>query len=289
MKNMGFRERLEQHWLIVTLVVVAVAVGTTWSVLNEVLVRPRDEEFARLQRRLEELEAREQREQTGAGSPEFSSGTSIEETPGAETTSSPVLHSEEEPLERDAEVRNSSATLESRELASSPARVQELTRQLSEKEEELQHLRRQAVPTAQEASSTSSDHGDSGAPSQPIATAREQGFEFNLMQCTDEGSSIRCDVIVTNQHPDRWVGVSSGYASRTYLVDTEGNKCSASDSTSISNKLAQGVPLRVTVEFTKCPRNVTRLSYLELGVNLGYLGTGDKFKVPFRDVPVNSD
>ena len=58
-KIMGLRERLEQHWFVVTLVVVAVAVGTTWSVLNEVLVRPRDEEFARLQRRLSELEAKQ--------------------------------------------------------------------------------------------------------------------------------------------------------------------------------------------------------------------------------------
>jgi hypothetical protein len=59
-KVKGLRDRLEQHWVVVLLLVAAVAVGTTWTVLNEVLVRPRDEEFARVQRRLEECNAKEQ-------------------------------------------------------------------------------------------------------------------------------------------------------------------------------------------------------------------------------------
>lgn len=56
---MGIQEKFEGHWLGTLLVVAVIVAGGTWAVLNEVLVRPRDEEFARLQRRLEELEANE--------------------------------------------------------------------------------------------------------------------------------------------------------------------------------------------------------------------------------------
>jgi hypothetical protein len=57
---MEFRERLEKHWFVVMLLIAAVSASTTWAALNELLVRPRDEEFDRLKRRLEELEARQQ-------------------------------------------------------------------------------------------------------------------------------------------------------------------------------------------------------------------------------------
>jgi hypothetical protein len=56
---MGIQEKFEGHWLGMLLVVAVIVAGGTWAVLDQVLVRPRDEEFARLQRRLEDLAANE--------------------------------------------------------------------------------------------------------------------------------------------------------------------------------------------------------------------------------------
>jgi hypothetical protein len=57
---MGLQDKIEQHPLGALLVVAVVVASATWGFLDQVLVRPRDEEFARLQRRMEELEAKEQ-------------------------------------------------------------------------------------------------------------------------------------------------------------------------------------------------------------------------------------
>lgn len=157
-------------------------------------------------------------------------------------------------------------------------RITELNNQLTAKEAEIQRLRGQTPGIAEQENPART--------LKPVATATEQGFGFGLMACTDEGSSIRCDVLITNRRADRWIWISSGYASRTYLVDTGGNNCSASESSFTWGTLAQDVPVRVTLEFTRCPRNVRRLSYLELGFQLGNPAFGSEFRVPFHDIPV---
>ena len=53
---MGIQERFEKHWLGALGIVAVVAAAGAWGVLNEVLVRPRDEELMRLERRLAELD-----------------------------------------------------------------------------------------------------------------------------------------------------------------------------------------------------------------------------------------
>lgn len=55
---MGLQERFEKHWLGTVVLVAVVVAGGTWTVLSQVLVRPRDEELARLERRLEELDGK---------------------------------------------------------------------------------------------------------------------------------------------------------------------------------------------------------------------------------------
>ena len=178
--------------------------------------------------------------------------------------------------ERDAEFRSLSE-----KLTGFGDRITELNNQLAAKEAELQRLRGQPGDVAPQ-------EQDSAQPTQPLATATEQGFAFDLLRCTDEGSSIRCDVLVTNRRADRWIWISSGYASRTYLVDSGGNNCSASESSFTWGTLAQNVSLRVTLEFARCPRNTRRLSYLEVGFQLGNPAFGSEFKVPFRDIPVGA-
>lgn len=55
---MGLQERFESHWLGASILVAILASGVTWGALNQLLVRPRDEELARLQQRVAELERR---------------------------------------------------------------------------------------------------------------------------------------------------------------------------------------------------------------------------------------
>jgi hypothetical protein len=114
---MGLRDRLEQHWFVVLLFVVAVAVGTTWSVLNEVLVRPRDEEFARLQRRMQELEAKEQ---ARPYPPDLRPSESSLRGRDDDKISGAAVDSEQEPFERDTATRDSSTASGPRGIVPSP-------------------------------------------------------------------------------------------------------------------------------------------------------------------------
>lgn len=124
---------------------------------------------------------------------------------------------------------------------------------------------------------------------QPLASAKEQGFLFDLMGCNDEGSSIRCDVVVTNQRSDRWIWISSGRDHATYLVDAAGNQCSAGDSSFTWGTLPESVPTRMTFEFQRCARSVTHLAFFQIGFKLGSPAFPTAFKVPFRDIPVSAE
>lgn len=124
-------------------------------------------------------------------------------------------------------------------------------------------------------------------PRPPVASEREQGFTFDLLECRGEGSVIACDLRITNRMSDRWLWLHSGYGSRTYLVDAQGNTCAAQKGSFEWGTLPRDVPLRVTLQFANCPRNATELSYLELGLQLGNPAFGDQFKVPFRQrIPI---
>jgi TolB-like protein len=119
-------------------------------------------------------------------------------------------------------------------------------------------------------------------PHLPLASERDHGFTFDVLECRGEGSVISCDLRFTNRMADRWIWLSSGYGSRTYLVDAQGNSCAASKSTWTWGVLPSQVPRRVTVDFSNCPRNTSELSYLELGFQLDNPALGSQFKVPFR-------
>ncbi|HEY6324252.1 MAG TPA: FlgO family outer membrane protein [Thermoanaerobaculia bacterium] len=120
------------------------------------------------------------------------------------------------------------------------------------------------------------------APSQPLASERENGFTIDLLECRGEGSVISCDLRITNRLSDRWIWLSTGYGSRTYLVDSQGRTCAATKSNFEWGVLPSGVPRRVTVAFSNCPRDATALSYVELGMQLDNPALGTQFKVPFR-------
>ena len=119
----------------------------------------------------------------------------------------------------------------------------------------------------------------------PLASEREHGFTFDLLECRGEGSVIDCDLMMTNHMPDRWLSLHSDRG-RTHVVDDLGGTCSAKSTTFNWGTLSREVPLRITVEFGNCPRDVKRLSYVELSFSLGNPAFGEAFKVPFRGVPV---
>jgi hypothetical protein len=116
---MGLQEKFEQNWLGTIIVVAVIAAGTTWIVLDEVLVRPRDEEFARLQRRMEELETKQAQDWRPS---RFLPAEPISQQ--AEHKDAPGL--EREPPQNESAVRDTSAILEASESAPSPIHTQDL-------------------------------------------------------------------------------------------------------------------------------------------------------------------
>lgn len=116
---MGLQEKFDQNWLGTIVVVAAIVAGTTWVVLDEVLVRPRDEEFARLQRRMEELETK-QAQDSSPSSPLPVEPTSQQAAPTEAT------NSEREASENGTAVRDTSTILEASGSVSSATPTQGL-------------------------------------------------------------------------------------------------------------------------------------------------------------------
>lgn len=211
---------------------------------------------------------------------------------GAEQAALETTEFQQQAAQQAAEIQMLSQMLAEREasfravsekLADYDARLVDLTKQLGEKSA-------QAAPSGSETPTTTesltASNQLSHATPQSTINAKEQGFLFEVLGCRDEGSSILCDIVVTNQRGDRWIWISEGFDSRTYVVDAAGNRCSAKDATFTWGTLVEGVPQRMTFEFRGCPRNVAHLSYLELSFRLGSPISRRDFRVPFRDIPV---
>jgi hypothetical protein len=174
------------------------------------------------------------------------------------------------------------------QLAQAVREIGELRQTLSQKSRVVVPTRLPQIDSSPDSESTVSTVAETPTPdpSQPLATAKEQGFQFDMMGCQDDGSSIRCDVVVTNQRPDRWIWISSGRDPGTYVVDAGGHTCTANDSSFTWGTLVEGVPIRATFDFQRCSADGTTLKYVQIGFKLGNPAFNSSFKVPFHDVPL---
>lgn len=124
---------------------------------------------------------------------------------------------------------------------------------------------------------------------QAIQERREQDFTFSLEGCTRSGTTVRCDLLVTNNAADRQMnlyGTLRHGASRLY--DERGNAWQAvqvvlgnQEGRLARSLLVQGIASRAQVRFEGVAPEAQVAALLEL-----YCWSGQEFRVQFRDVPL---
>jgi hypothetical protein len=145
---------------------------------------------------------------------------------------------------------------------------------------------------------------DTGAPSSPpINTGsvspdkpkvkgkvvKEKFFTFNLEQCRISGSTVACDLQITNEESeDRQLRFET-----SVLYDDQGNEAKDSDNR-IANKLGRervqllsGVPVRARVTFNRVSPQAQEIKLLKLSfetIERGFVSV--VFNVSFRNVPI---
>jgi hypothetical protein len=272
---MGLRENLDQHWLVVMLLVVAAAVGATWSVLNEVLVRPRDEEFARLQRRMEELEANE-RGRPHAPEPRSTNSEASQPTMTTEASRLPQLRESPLPSIQPNGVERENAPVE-----------------------------KQAVSPNQSAIRDISGSSPSPAPSTILAAISgphvvvSDPFRFTLNECLhiEREQRVRCRLLVENLSDSKQPLVFNPmYASGgrvSFLVTEDGTQYHATSNRSAvaaaltrSPKLVPGVATAVDLIFSGITRKLGSAT-LVVEADKGQLGK--KFTVKFPPIAVGGE
>lgn len=146
-----------------------------------------------------------------------------------------------------------------------------------------------------------SDGGSTGRGTSPserpasIMTRMEEDFRFELAACVVSGTSVTCEVLVTNQGVDRELAFYAGgiiswpRVGGSRLIDSDGNEVEAAEVTlgsqnnrkSVSSLLVSGVATRSRVRFDGVGGGVSKAPLVELV----YHGRA-MFRVQFRDVPL---
>lgn len=118
---------------------------------------------------------------------------------------------------------------------------------------------------------------------------QSEDFLFELKGCSLSGTSVRCELSVTNQGEDVRLTLPSR---DSHLFDADGDVYSARDATlggannPNSNVMAPnvitGIPVKIRLTFDGIPPGTQRATLLEV---VGYRGR-QRFKVAFRNVPL---
>jgi hypothetical protein len=109
-------------------------------------------------------------------------------------------------------------------------------------------------------------------------------FLFVLKECVRSGTTIKCELSITNNIEDRVLYLYT----YSRIIDTEGNQYTASvvelggvkGGVYVEQKLVQGIPLKGYVTFDNIPAQFNQLALLEISCYY--------FVVQFRDVSVSS-
>ncbi|MEA2564193.1 MAG: hypothetical protein QOH06_5697 [Acidobacteriota bacterium] len=271
---MGLQDKLERNWLGSILIVTVLVAGGTWSALNELLVRPRDEEFARLQRRLEELEANEKGR---SHVPELRSTNSSEVQP-TEAMEAPRIETRESPSD-----------------LSSPSGV----------ETEIAPVEKQTANPSQSATMVNAGSSPSIAPSAthaaipgPHVVVRDP-FRFTLNECIHavRAQRVRCRLLVENLSSSKQPLVfNPTYATGgriSFLVTEDGTQYRATSNRSAvaaaferSPKFVPGVAIAVDLIFSGITRKLGSAT-LVVEADKGQLGK--EFTVKFPPIVVGEE
>ncbi len=168
------------------------------------------------------------------------------------------------------------------------------------KDDDVRKIMGASLPTASVSAAgtrgqpTGSATGSEGKQTPAKQQSQQQqvnGFLFELQGCTLSGSSVECDLLITNNKEDRVLIVySRTYGAESRLIDPNGNEYiadkvllgSSRNSIGPRSTLATGIPTRAKIMFenTSPDIEVARL------VEIICLSGGSSSRVQFRNVPL---
>jgi len=152
------------------------------------------------------------------------------------------------------------------------------------------------LPTgATQGQSSRSVSGSEGKPAQDKPGQQQQanGFLFELKRCVMNGTSVDCDLLITNNREDRRLIISSPRSSfHSRLIDMDGNEYNEYEASlgsdqvidprrEVRSTLATSIPTRAKVNFLNVSSDIAMARLVEIGC-----WTNSGFSVQFRNVPL---
>lgn len=114
-------------------------------------------------------------------------------------------------------------------------------------------------------------------------------FTFELQQCQMSGTSVTCDLMITNKGDDRRIGLGS----RTRLFDDQGNayyaervRVASTEARNVYQDLVSGIAAKARFTFEGVTVQTRRITLLDISVSPSGVSRGRSFNVQFRDVPL---
>ncbi len=113
-------------------------------------------------------------------------------------------------------------------------------------------------------------------PEPPLRSASERGFFFQLKSCNLSGSTLQCEVLITNKEGDRSFELNRDNLSR--IIDDGGRESVASflalgahssECCSVRSELPGGVPISSRLRFEGVKPGTKRLQLLEIACSAG--------------------
>lgn len=149
------------------------------------------------------------------------------------------------------------------------------------------------------------------SPSQPAQSSTQQqkeaaGFLFQLKTCTLSGTTVTCDLLVTNKGEERWLTFFAGNSrwdtpTPTRLVTEDGSEffaeivnLGAEGGRDASAMLSPEVPMRLHYRFQGASSEAQKAALLQIsgsvkngGKGYGVRSKGDYLSIQFRNVPLD--
>lgn len=140
-----------------------------------------------------------------------------------------------------------------------------------------------------QASNSTSSASDSNSPRKPKQTAKASLYTFDLDDCRLSGSTVFCDLTITNNDNDRLFSYDNLVGGAAMIDDLGGTY--RATSIGIANRngfddavIAKNVPTKSRITFDNVSPQAAKIAVLRMQFNRFAQGIINSFKVEFRDV-----
>jgi hypothetical protein len=141
---------------------------------------------------------------------------------------------------------------------------------------------------------TKSQRGMPSGPKPRGHTVKSNFFAFELQECRRSGSTVSCNLVITNEDKDRYFNISEY---QTLMYDDLGKE-SEPRSITVAGKtgynrislLVSGVPTKAAVRFEGVSPEARSISLLTINCSAPKTSNGmggDQFKIQFRNILLN--